>query len=950
MRQNLPVTGNEHVLADGVQIVSRTDLKGVITFVNQDFVETSGFDESELLGAPHNLVRHPDMPPAAFADLWSTVQAGQPWTGIVKNRRKNGDHYWVRAYVSPVMAHGVATGYVSIRVKPSPAEVTEAERLYRDMREGRARNVRLVGGRVLFGGWRGMVQRALNLSLRARLTLVTLAATGAMALIGALGIYGMQRAGQMVEDVRAEVVEPTRLANQIRYLLADNRGHVLLGMQHNPTLSMARMHDHALSLHLDVITDNTRQITEDWERLSAIAFNPALPAAATVRERMAAFQTARTEFGLEGILPAKAALQAEMYDEAGDILIYNINPLYQKLNRATDELLGALDGYAVEARALADARYRRLRDGIVGLFLFSLAGAGLMGWLLTRSVVRPLNRTIGYFERIAQGHYDNAIHIERQDEIGKVLAALSSMQVRLGYDVAETRRAAAENLRIRIALDSIATPVTLTQADGRLIYLNPAARTLFNGMSGALRARLPGFSVDGLIGSPMAELFEDDALRAAHGRQMRDARSFDTRLAGRTLRLATSPVLDADGRFSGVVTQWIDRTAEVAVEAEVAGLVSAAASGDFSRRLEVSGKEGFFLELAQGINRLVETTERGVHDVARVLQGLAQGDLTRRVEGEYQGLFGQLQADANATSERLAEIVARIREATDAINTAAREIASGNADLSRRTESQASSLQETASSMDEFTSTVRQNADNARQANALAHGASDIAVKGGEVVDQVVLTMGAIADASKKIADIIGVIDGIAFQTNILALNAAVEAARAGEQGRGFAVVAGEVRSLAQRSAAAAKEIKGLISDSVDKVAVGSRLVAQAGGTMDEVVGAVKRVTDIMGEISAASTEQSQGIEQVNRAIAQMDETTQQNAALVEEAAAAAESLQDQAQGLAEAVSVFRLAGGGVPAARALPSSAPARTQPPAPVRAMQRLAAGQGDDEWEEF
>ena len=348
--------------------------------------------------------------------------------------------------------------------------------------------------------------------------------------------------------------------------------------------------------------------------------------------------------------------------------------------------------------------------------------------------------------------------------------------------------------------------------------------------------------------------------------------------------------------------------------AKAGGLVAAAAAGDFSRRLEAGGKEGFFLELAQGINRLVETTERGVHDVAGVLQALSQGDLTRRVEGEYQGLFGQLQADANATSERLAEIVARIREATDAINTAAREIASGNADLSRRTESQASSLQETASSMDEFTSTVRQNADNARQANALAHGASEIAVKGGEVVDQVVSTMGAIADASKKIADIIGVIDGIAFQTNILALNAAVEAARAGEQGRGFAVVAGEVRSLAQRSAAAAKEIKGLISDSVDKVGVGSKLVEQAGGTMDEVVTAVKRVTDIMGEISAASTEQSQGIEQVNRAIAQMDETTQQNAALVEEAAAAAESLRDQAQGLAEAVSVFRLAGAGAPA------------------------------------
>jgi methyl-accepting chemotaxis protein len=258
-------------------------------------------------------------------------------------------------------------------------------------------------------------------------------------------------------------------------------------------------------------------------------------------------------------------------------------------------------------------------------------------------------------------------------------------------------------------------------------------------------------------------------------------------------------------------------------------------------------------------------------------------------------------------NDSLANVVGHVRGGTDTIATASGQIAAGNQDLSQRTEEQASSLQETAASMEELTGTVKQNADNARQANQLAQSASEVAVKGGAVVGQVVDTMAGINASSRKIVDIISVIDGIAFQTNILALNAAVEAARAGEQGRGFAVVASEVRSLAQRSAAAAKEIKGLIDDSVDKVDTGSKLVAQAGQTMQEIVGSIRRVTDIMGEISAASQEQTTGIEQVNKAITQMDQVTQQNAALVEQASSAAQAMQEQANHLVEAVSVFKL-------------------------------------------
>ena len=298
---------------------------------------------------------------------------------------------------------------------------------------------------------------------------------------------------------------------------------------------------------------------------------------------------------------------------------------------------------------------------------------------------------------------------------------------------------------------------------------------------------------------------------------------------------------------------------------------------------------------------------RPLNNAIAIARHVADGDLTSHIEVKSQDETGQLLKVLKDMNASLVGIVGEVRDTTDSIITAAQQIAAGNSDLSQRTEQQASSLEETASSMEQLTSTVKQNAENAKQANQLAANASDIAVKGGQVVGEVVQTMASISTSSKKIVDIISVIEGIAFQTNILALNAAVEAARAGEQGRGFAVVASEVRNLAQRSAAAAKEIKSLIGDSVDKVDTGSRQVDQAGATMQEIVTAVKRVTDIMSEIAAASNEQSAGIEQVNQAIIQMDEVTQQNAALVEQAAAAAEAMQEQAGTLMGAVSVFKL-------------------------------------------
>ncbi|MRX10065.1 HAMP domain-containing protein [Pseudoduganella sp. FT25W] len=364
---------------------------------------------------------------------------------------------------------------------------------------------------------------------------------------------------------------------------------------------------------------------------------------------------------------------------------------------------------------------------------------------------------------------------------------------------------------------------------------------------------------------------------------------------------------------------------------------------------------GIGMVLAMWVARIVA---RPLQEAVSLARDVADGDLTRDIDVKSSCETGQLMQALKDMTGNLQSLVSQVRNGTDTIATASAEIASGNQDLSSRTEEQASSLEETASSMEELTSTVKQNADNARQANQLAQSASGIALKGGDVVGQVVGTMASINESSRKIVDIISVIDGIAFQTNILALNAAVEAARAGEQGRGFAVVAGEVRNLAHRSAAAAKDIKLLISDSVEKVETGSVLVNQAGETMHEIVTSITRVTDIMSEITSASVEQSAGIEQVNTAIVQMDQVTQQNAALVEQAAAAAESMQEQAAKLSEVVSVFKL----LATAQAAPRPAPPRKRavPPAVVASAKAPAVRPalkkpvketvGGDEWEAF
>jgi methyl-accepting chemotaxis protein len=574
------------------------------------------------------------------------------------------------------------------------------------------------------------------------------------------------------------------------------------------------------------------------------------------------------------IAPALEAAQGAFDSSYGIVQARIINA--QKMTITTAELFADSRAISSSLQSLSDLGYSTMaaavkqrlsqvttwRNLTAGVGAIALGVALALSWLITRALAAPLAQAIEVFGSIAAGKYDNTIDLTGSDEAGQVLRSLDDMQQKLRTQIENERLVAAENARVRQALDKVSTSVVLADGQLRIIYLNDSASAAFARTQHEIRRSLPDFDVQRLRGASLEALSADPAGERRELDTLAGSRAAERQLGACTFRTVTNPVLDERGARIGTVMEWTDRTQEVAVEKEMEGMLSAVVAGDLGSRIDLGGKSGFFEAMSRGVNQL---------------------------------------------ADNMAAVVSRVKRVAAEVHRGADEISAGNSNLSQRTEEQSSSLEETASSMEEMTTTVKQNADNAAQANQLALAARDQAEKGGTVVSQAVSAMTGINEASKKIADIIGVIDDIAFQTNLLALNAAVEAARAGEQGRGFAVVASEVRSLAGRSATAAKEIKELIQDSVRRVEGGSVLVTQSGQTLEKIVASVKKVSDIVAEIAAASREQSSGIEQVNRAVMQMDELTQQNAALVEEATAASQAMVEQVRGLNEMLGRFQV-------------------------------------------
>ena len=768
-----------------------------------------------------------------------------------------------------------------------------------------------------------------------------------MLLQGIVAYRGLHSLNDVTTELAGKRMESVRMAGEMRGMMGDYRNSAYQ--------QLIRASD-------DVKAEARNRAAGVRSKMDASL--KAYPALVDNAQQKALFDTFAKDWAatLKSYDSVTEMLELQLPDDAIDTFVGETRTEHLKSAAALDALIAEDNRLARAAREKATSTYAA-SSLLMAIALLGGAGLGfVLVWLFARALVGSVRGAVSVANDVANGKLDGHIDTSRQDEVGDLMQAMQRMQRDLRERIETDAAVARENLRIRTALDYSSTGLYVTDANHDVVYVNRALGSTLETHADDVRRELPDYDPQvSLIGRNASALepggrVDPSALAELErvGSVRRELRYGDAQFAQ-----AISTIRNDDGEVVGHVTEWRDRTEEAQVEAEVARVIAQAAAGDLTGRIDDDGKQGFFLQLAHQINGLLDANASSIEQVSQLLAALSRGDLTARMHGEYEGVFARMRDDANATAEQLSSIVTRIKTSSRAINSAAGEIASGNSDLSRRTEQQAANLEETAASMEELTSTVRQNAEHARQANQLAIGAAGVASQGGDVVGEVVTTMSAIETSSKKIAEIISVIDGIAFQTNILALNAAVEAARAGEQGRGFAVVASEVRTLAQRSAAAAKEIKGLIDASVGNVSQGSALVRKAGATMGEIVASVQRVTDIMSEISAASQEQSAGIEQVNQTVVQMDETTQQNAALVEEATAAARAMEEQAAQLSDAVSVFKLDDAEevhpAPVAAAVRSrtvaSAPAAKAAPARRPAPQRpVAAELADGDWQEF
>lgn len=729
MRDNGPITNNEYALEQGSTIVSRTDLQGNIIAANETFIEASGFDWADLVGQPHNILRHPDVPKAVFKDFWKTLEAGKPWEQVVKNRRKNGDHYWVMANATPIFEDSKIIGYMSVRTPVTEEQKRTAESAYKAIEAG---SMQLKNGEI------------------------------------------------------------RKFSDRFKILNRFNPSQIML----------------VLSL-----------------LLLASAFTPLL---------------------IDTGLPKEA-------------------------------------------------------------FLAMTVVFTLLILLSSQRNEHRIKELAGLITNMSEGNFNNKITTRGKSLVCEILGRLKSMQIKLGADFDDVKAALNNSMRIETALNSATSNVMVTDQFHSIIFMNSSLKTMFSKIESEAQNVLPEFNVDKLLHKNI-DLFEN-----LPGFELSELRNLTTTYRARlkigceTVDLIASPILSEQGRTIGTVTEWNKITAQLNIETEIADIVSNAAKGQLSKRIDTTNLTGFEERISLSTNSLLDSFSELTRNLNKVLANMSMGDLSQELSGDYHGEMRSIQVAVNNALANLALTFAKVKMGSNELGTMSREVAIASEDLSERTQHQAASLEETAASMEQITSTIQMSSDNTIKANDLSHESAEEARQAMTIMRNTIEAMNGIEALSKQIGDITGVIDSIAFQTNLLALNAAVEAARAGEHGRGFAVVAGEVRNLAQKSAESSKEISNLISTTTRQIQAGTHLVVQTNQVFETMVSKINEVETLVSEIATSTQEQARGVSQINIAVTQLDEVTQQNAALVEELSATASNMSQEAQDQHSYVERFNL-------------------------------------------
>jgi len=754
-----PLTGKRVKFLPDQDLVSKTDLAGNIIFANKAFVNISGYSYQELMGAPHNIIRHPDMPASAFEDLWQKMAKGQAWTGIVQNRCKNGDHYWVRANVTPIYQNDQIIEYMSVRSEPSDSEIATASALYQAINKGCAQLPQ--------------PSKFDQLSLSGKLTGFITAIVLTLALLA------------------------ITVLSSLFYL------------------------EHTLT---DLITSN--------------------------------FITPPTDSRLK--------LPSQWQDAFNGVL------------------------------AITMAGF-----GLVAAFI-----AGCTPSLFRQQIIGPINELNGYIRQIAQGVYRSDVNLTRCDEIGELFHAVKSMQIKLGFDIAQSKRLLNKSQRIQAALDNTSANVMIADNDNKIIYANNALKNMMLDAQQDIQTVISGFCAQQLTKQSL-NVFDTEDHSLPLPQDLDNCQTLTYIIGPRYFKLSVNPVLNMAKQRLGTVYEWQDITAQLSTEQQIETLIAQATAGQLDARLATESQVGFMANISVGINALLTAVVEPIAQLKMTLNALAIGDLNQQMQGQFNGEFQDLNIALRQATDQLSSIVGNIEDSGRLIAQQSQKISEGSNSLHQRTQSHVASLEQTSANMNQMTSMVRSTAQNTHQAAELANNTTKLAENGGKISQQVINSMAQITQSSTKIGEIIGVIDDIAFQTNLLALNAAVEAARAGDQGRGFAVVAAEVRNLAQRSAMAAKEIKLLIKDSMIKVKDGGVLVDSSAEALSDIVNAIHHVSDIINNIAQSTSEQSRGIDEVNNAISDMANGTEKNSLLIKSVAVASTSMAEQAVVLKTSIDFF---------------------------------------------